>query len=223
MKNLPALLFLCVLILTSCKTDTKIPIEESKQFDYRAYLLRNNNNVPFIPIDIDQPQDSLFKLVNIHTKKDCTDFLRFNTVVENDTITVLNQQNCNMFCGLYFEYSIYVFPEEIIWGENGNMSLSEIKSDFLKHMEEYNDLYSYSNDIKFSITNYSDNLLLTRIIYYKVINTYLEFMSQIADNKYSKPLEELTIYQLDQLKKHYQLTLSFREFPPEPQIMKDPN
>jgi hypothetical protein len=76
-------------------------IQKDVPFDYRAYLLKNQDNVSFLQLKLPQPEDSTFRRINNFKNQECIDYLSFNTKIENDTIAVVALQNCRFYCGPY--------------------------------------------------------------------------------------------------------------------------
>lgn len=195
----------------SCKTDQKTPPEESTNFDYRPYLLKDQDRVPFIPLDIHQSQDSIFRLVNTFTGENCTELLRFNTRIENDTIAVNVRQNCMIYCGYSFNIPIIINKDEKILVDYNHSTIEDLSLDIYKLIKEEYNPYHGSLNINFQIQNTSNSAALNKIVYYKAIEGYLDFMFDMSNEKYFKPLYQLTSEELDFLKQSANISLSYRE------------
>ncbi|PPK94833.1 hypothetical protein LY01_01586 [Nonlabens xylanidelens] len=224
MKNLPALLFLCVLILTSCKTDTKTSIEESKQFDYTSYLLSHNDSVPTLEIEFDQPDSLFFEELNKKILPNgCETFKDFNLKIDSLTIGARLNQPCGipMFCGVRMNVQILINQENIIFIDSENLEdFSNIELKTNEIIRDNSNLYSYKNKTGIIIIrDKKADPILSKLILASFVNSYTRYMDSLSVNNYSKHLEELNLKELDNLKKERTLVLDYWNYP-EPSLPK---
>ena len=222
MKNLPTIFFFCVLILTSCKTDTKISIEESKQFDYASYLLSHNDSVPTLEIKFDQPDSLFFEELNKKILPNgCETFKDFNLKIDSLTIGARLHQPCGitMFCGVKMNVQVLINQENRIFIDSENLedfSNIELKTDEI--IRDNSNLYSYKNKTGIIIIrDKKADPILSKLILASFVNSYTRHMDSISVRKYGMPIEKLNLKELDILKKERTLVLDYWNYP-EPSL-----
>ncbi|WP_298953811.1 hypothetical protein [uncultured Nonlabens sp.] len=219
MKNLPPFLFLCVLILTSCKTDTKTSIEESEKFDYRAYLLRNNDEVPTLKIkeyDNKEIKTALKKSLNT----DCIDYLKFNSITKNGMISSLAMGYCNNrpTCNRGFGVTAIFTNQNQIVLDGQLLSKEDLKKlDITNYLNAFGRKDCYLSIIQDNNVNQEVVDEFLRFM----ITAYIRYAELLSENKFNQPLKALNIKQLNFLKEISTFNLHFVEeilpaLPPPP-------
>ncbi|WP_405377447.1 hypothetical protein [Nonlabens sp. Asnod3-A02] len=216
MKNLPTLLLLCVLILTSCKTDTKTSIEESEKFDYRAYLLRNNDEVPTLKIkeyDNKEIKTALKKSLNT----DCIDYLKFNSITKNGMISSLAMGYCNNrpTCNRGFGVTAIFTNQNQILLDGQLLSKEDLKKlDITNYLNAFGRKDCYLSIIKDNNVNQE---VIDEFLHF-MISAYIRYAELLSENKFHQPLKALNIKQLNSIKEISTFNLHFVEeiLPPLP-------
>jgi len=224
MKNLPTLLLLCVLILTSCKTDTKTSTIEKAPFDYTSYLLSHNDSVPTLEIEFDQPDSLFFEELNKKILPNgCETFKDFNLKIDSLTIGATLHQPCGipMFCGVRMNVQILINQENRIFIDSENLEdFSNIELKTNEIIRDNTNLYSYKNKTGIIIIrDKKADPILSKLILASFVNSYTRHMDSVSVRKYGMPIEKLTLKELDILKKERVLVLEYFNYP-EPSIPK---
>lgn len=208
MKNLPALLFLCVLILTSCKTDTKTSIEESKQFDYRAYLLKDQN-APTIKVTSNFEVNQILKSVH-SIFVDSLPVSNFNSqyydiVIASESWDHTLSRRTPLAHG--FINTELIITDSLIFFNYKTLKLDQLEAEsydwFIENIEDKRNFYiQILIDVK---TNDSDIYRALKIL----SNGYIKSMERLAQEFFGKPLNQLIVEELEYLKDKRQFTLKF--------------
>lgn len=224
MKNLPTFLFLCVLILTSCKTDTKTSIEESKQFDYRAYLLKNNNQVPTFKFAANTNTEEIFKLIDNYTQQDCFDIFSFNYKITGYEIQSVAAEYCH-------NPLPPSNPTILRWKINQNNELLFNYSGTIEYIDVKNQTLQFLNEIerdnkrfllKYEIDKSADKVITEKILD-DIIEAYLEFATKLYKKENIFNINLASQEQLDDFKRKHGISILFDNWdhfktPPPPPL-----
>ena len=216
MKNLPTIFFFCVLILTSCKTETKTSIEESDKFDCRAYLLRDNDEVPTLKLqryDNEEIEIALKKSLNT----ECIDYLKFNLITKNGVISSLAMGYCNYMptCNRGFGVTAIFTNQNQIILDGQLLSKKDLKKlDITNYLNAFGRKDCYLSIIQDNNVNQE---VIDEFLRF-MISAYIRYAESLSENKFHQPLKTLNIKQLNSLKEISTFNLHFVEeiLPPLP-------
>ncbi|GAL76638.1 hypothetical protein JCM19275_1786 [Nonlabens ulvanivorans] len=225
------ILILSILILafSSCKDSVVIEVPEEKAFDYKAYLLRNNDdNVPTIDFPANASSEEIFKIIDNYTQQDCFDAFRFNYKIGAYEVQCFAAEFCHNPPSpsnptkLWFEIN----NENELWFDYKIIKSSQVKDEslkFLNTIERHNKRFI----IRFKVDSKSD-VLITEKILEDIIEAYLTFSTSLFKQEYGKPINQASQLDLDDFKRKHGMLIVFYDIeslrvPPPPPAASEIN
>ncbi|WP_438962125.1 hypothetical protein [Nonlabens sp.] len=205
MKKL-LLLSLFLPVFISCKDSIETNLPEEVTFDYKAYLLKNNEGVISIRLEDFDYEKTPAKISQAFAIFDLPIY-DFNAEIYGYVIgsELWDFKHDKIPIGQFNSTELIVnFRNEILYNSS-LYSIEEMDEVFYLNFSSNRD-----NNHLISIIHHSKtNNEIVRTIFNKMINAYLKCMEELSIAKYKKPLRELHRDQLQKLKNEKQITLFF--------------
>ncbi|WOI23248.1 hypothetical protein [Nonlabens ulvanivorans] len=207
------LLFLSLIVLCSCKKEVKTAITEEPTFDYKAYLLRNDDDddVPTIKME-NLEYDQAFPIVKKAYQNMNLPIYDFNTQVFEFTIAseLWDYKHDKIPLVRLRTTQIIINSKNEILYDSSLYSIEELNEllykDFKTNLEE-----TKGNRISI-VHDKKANQELIALILNKVEKAYLQTLEEFSFRKHNKPLSRLRIDELKAIKNEYHLALYFPRF-----------
>lgn len=217
MKNIVP--FIIFLALFSCKEKENYVIE--KAFDYKAYLLRNNDGVPTFDFPANASSEKIFKIIDNYTQQDCFDAFRFNYKIGVYEVQCFAAEYChnppppsnptrllfeiNDENELWFNYKI-IKPNQV--KDESLIFLNTIQRDYKRFI------------IRYKVDSKSDVLIIEKILE-DIVEAYLTFSSSLFEQEYEKPIDQASQADLNDFKRKHGMLIVFYDIdglrvPPPP-------
>lgn len=204
------LLFLSLIVLCSCKKEVKTAITEESTFDYKAYLLRNNDDyVPTLKFSPNSSIEEISTIIDNYTQQDCFDSFQFNYELGDIEIQSLAAEYChNPPPGtnptrLLFEIN----DENKLWFNYQIIDFNEVKDKtetFLNEIERDHKRFI----IRYQI-NKNSNAKVTEKILHDIIQAYLEFAKILFQKENKKSIDQATEFEIDEFRVKHQMLFLF--------------
>ncbi|WP_405352312.1 hypothetical protein [Nonlabens sp. Asnod3-H03] len=228
MKKL-LLLSVFTLLFVSCKDSVETEVPEEKAFDYKAYLLRNNDeNIPTFEFPANAPSKNIFKIIDNYTQQECFDGFRFNYKIGAYKVQCFAAEFChnppppsnptrlsfeiNDKNGLWFNYKI-IKPNQV--KDQSLIFLNTIERDYKRFI------------IRFKVDSKSDALITEKILE-DIIEAYLTFSTSLFKQEYGKPIHKASQSDLNDFKRKHGMLIVFYDIeslrvPPPPPAASEIN
>lgn len=230
MKITLTYLLLVFTVLTSCKTEIKTSIEQSKQLDYRAYLLRDNNQVPSFDFPANATSEDIFKIIDNYTQQNCFDTFSFNYKIANYEIQSFAAEYCH-------NPPPPSNPIILRWTINENNELLFNYSNIIEYKDVKNQTLQFLNEIerdnkrfliKYELDKIVDNEITEKILT-DIIEAYLQFATELYKKENNHNINQASTKQLDDFKRKHGMSILYDNWdhfkipPPSPPapIIKD--
>ncbi|EAS19844.1 hypothetical protein FNJ87_12010 [Nonlabens mediterrranea] len=203
------LLFLSLFLLCSCKKEVKTAITEEPTFDYKAYLLKNDENVLSVEISNFDSEPIIKELKKI-LNTSCFDGIKFNAVTKYGIINSSVSQFCEntAVCARGFGVTVIInrdnqilLDEELVHIDN--FQYLEIEN-YFNRFDKKNCYLTIYND------KYANQEIVDTVVQ-SFISSYIRYTEKLSKKNFYQPLRNLNSRELDSLKNISSFYFHFKE------------
>ena len=226
MKKLFKLFIILLLLFSiSCKRE-EITIDKN-DFDFRAYLLKNNDKVPTFQFPLNSTANEVFEVIDNYTQQDCFDTFHFNYKIAGYEVQSVALEYCHESPPVADPRILFINVKEnseLFIDYYGIIEHDAVKKqtlDFLNGIERDRKRFL----LHYKIDKKVEKRISEKIIGY-VIEAYLEFAKNLYQKENNLHISKANKEQLDEFKSKHSMRILFDSWdhfkipPPPPPVLE---